>query len=83
MTRAWLLQRQLAQGPNLGGIFNRQSGQAAGFAYSKANKEKAVSESCERPLAGMQDTCMLRPPHVMADTCLTTAMPPKLCSHVV
>lgn len=31
-----------AQGPNLGGIFGRQSGQAAGFAYSKANKEKAV-----------------------------------------
>lgn len=30
------------QGPNLGGIFGRQSGQAAGFAYSKANKEKAV-----------------------------------------
>jgi cytochrome c len=32
----------VAQGPNLGGIFGRQSGQAAGFAYSKANKEKAV-----------------------------------------
>jgi len=30
------------QGPNLGGLFGRQSGQAAGFAYSKANKEKAV-----------------------------------------
>ncbi|KAF8071263.1 CYC1 [Scenedesmus sp. PABB004] len=30
------------QGPNLGGIFGRTSGQAAGFAYSKANKEKAV-----------------------------------------
>jgi len=32
------------QGPNLGGLFGRQSGQAAGFAYSKANKEKAVRE---------------------------------------
>lgn len=30
------------QGPNLGGLFGRQSGLAAGFAYSKANKEKAV-----------------------------------------
>jgi cytochrome c2 len=30
------------QGPNLGGLFGRQSGTAAGFAYSKANKEKAV-----------------------------------------
>lgn len=30
------------QGPNLGGLFGRTSGQAAGFAYSKANKEKAV-----------------------------------------
>jgi cytochrome c len=32
----------LLQGPNLGGLFGRQSGTAAGFAYSKANKEKAV-----------------------------------------
>lgn len=30
------------QGPNLGGLFGRTSGTAAGFAYSKANKEKAV-----------------------------------------
>jgi hypothetical protein len=37
-----LLLAAVAQGPNLGGIFGRQSGQAAGFAYSKANKEKAV-----------------------------------------
>lgn len=37
------------QGPNLGGLFGRTSGQAAGFAYSKANKEKAVGA---RALAG-------------------------------
>ncbi len=30
------------QGPNLGGIFGRQSGTTEGFSYSKANKEKAV-----------------------------------------
>ena len=34
--------RARAQGPNLGGLFGRQSGQAEGFSYSKANKEKAV-----------------------------------------
>ena len=32
----------LAQGPNLGGLFGRQSGTMEGFSYSKANKEKAV-----------------------------------------
>jgi len=31
-----------AQGPNLGGLFGRQSGTMEGFSYSKANKEKAV-----------------------------------------
>lgn len=31
------------QGPNLGGLFGRQSGTTAGFSYSKANKEKAVT----------------------------------------
>jgi len=31
-----------AQGPNLGGLFGRQSGNMEGFSYSKANKEKAV-----------------------------------------
>ncbi|KAG2453559.1 hypothetical protein CHLRE_12g522600v5 [Chlamydomonas reinhardtii] len=31
------------QGPNLGGLFGRVSGTAAGFAYSKANKEAAVT----------------------------------------
>ncbi|KAI7836718.1 hypothetical protein COHA_009416 [Chlorella ohadii] len=35
------------QGPNLGGLFGRQSGQAEGFSYSKANKEKAVMWSEE------------------------------------
>merc|ERR1711871_160365 len=30
------------QGPNLGGLFGRQSGTQEGYAYSKANKEKAV-----------------------------------------
>eukprot|EP00729_Bicosta_minor_P015526 gene15526-10929_t len=29
-------------GPNLNGLFGRQSGQAAGFAYSDANIKKAV-----------------------------------------
>ena len=32
----------LVQGPNLGGLFGRQSGTMEGFSYSKANKEKAV-----------------------------------------
>jgi cytochrome c2 len=36
------LLRTSPQGPNLGGLFGRQSGQAEGFSYSKANKEKAV-----------------------------------------
>ncbi|MEW5306113.1 MAG: hypothetical protein WDW36_008605 [Sanguina aurantia] len=31
------------QGPNLGGLFGRTSGTAAGFAYSKANKEAAIN----------------------------------------
>jgi cytochrome c len=35
------------QGPNLGGIFGRTSGQAEGFSYSKANKEKGVHWSEE------------------------------------
>jgi cytochrome c len=30
------------QGPNLGGLFGRTSGQAEGYSYSKANKEKGV-----------------------------------------
>eukprot|EP00897_Mesotaenium_endlicherianum_P004416 jgi/Mesen1/4001/ME000211S03189 len=30
------------QGPNLGGLFGRQSGTAAGYSYSAANKNKAV-----------------------------------------
>lgn len=34
--------RSLPQGPNLGGLFGRQSGTMEGFSYSKANKEKAV-----------------------------------------
>ena len=32
----------IMQGPNLGGLFGRQSGTMEGFSYSKANKEKAV-----------------------------------------
>ena len=35
----WLL---IPQGPNLGGLFGRQSGTMEGFSYSKSNKEKAV-----------------------------------------
>ena len=31
------------QGPNLGGLFGRTSGTQEGYAYSKANKEKAVT----------------------------------------
>eukprot|EP00243_Klebsormidium_subtile_P011521 TRINITY_DN6561_c0_g1_i1.p1 TRINITY_DN6561_c0_g1~~TRINITY_DN6561_c0_g1_i1.p1 ORF type:complete len:115 (-),score=15.55 TRINITY_DN6561_c0_g1_i1:365-709(-) len=30
------------QGPNLGGLFGRTSGTAAGYSYSAANKSKAV-----------------------------------------
>merc|ERR1712216_15731 len=35
------------QGPNLGGLFGRVSGTQEGYAYSKANKEKAVEWSKE------------------------------------
>merc|ERR1712010_327434 len=35
------------QGPNLGGLFGRVSGTQEGYAYSKANKEKAVEWSEE------------------------------------
>ena len=35
-------ERKRNQGPNLGGLFGRQSGTIDGFSYSKANKEKAV-----------------------------------------
>ncbi len=31
------------QGPNLSGLVNRESGQADGFSYSKANKESGVT----------------------------------------
>eukprot|EP00199_Chlamydomonas_sp_CCMP681_P003764 CAMPEP_0119109566 /NCGR_PEP_ID=MMETSP1180-20130426/20582_1 /TAXON_ID=3052 ORGANISM="Chlamydomonas cf sp, Strain CCMP681" /NCGR_SAMPLE_ID=MMETSP1180 /ASSEMBLY_ACC=CAM_ASM_000741 /LENGTH=106 /DNA_ID=CAMNT_0007095397 /DNA_START=117 /DNA_END=437 /DNA_ORIENTATION=- len=31
------------QGPNLGGLFGRTSGTTAGFAYSKPNKEAAIT----------------------------------------
>ena len=37
----------VAQGPNLGGLFGRVSGTTPGFAYSKANKEKAIVWSDE------------------------------------
>ena len=37
MTKLYII-----QGPNLGGLFGRQSGTMEGFSYSKANKEKAV-----------------------------------------
>ncbi|CAM0134720.1 hypothetical protein VKS41_000732 [Umbelopsis sp. WA50703] len=30
-------------GPNLHGVFNRKSGQAAGFSYTEANKNKGVT----------------------------------------
>lgn len=30
------------QGPNLGGLFGRKTGQAEGFSYSSANKNKAI-----------------------------------------
>eukprot|EP01083_Nonionella_stella_P142888 442917_1 len=31
------------QGPNLSGIFGRQSGMADGYSYSKANKESGIT----------------------------------------
>ncbi|KAI9005604.1 cytochrome c-like protein [Hyaloraphidium curvatum] len=34
-------------GPNLNGLFGRQTGQAAGFAYSDANKKKGITWSEE------------------------------------
>ncbi|KAJ8919674.1 hypothetical protein NQ315_006202 [Exocentrus adspersus] len=30
-------------GPNLNGLFGRKTGQAAGFAYSEANKKKGIT----------------------------------------
>jgi len=39
--------RVCLQGPNLGGIFGRQSGTMEGFSYSKANKEKGVHWEAE------------------------------------
>lgn len=30
------------QGPNLNGFYGRQSGQAGGYSYSKANKESGI-----------------------------------------
>eukprot|EP00041_Stephanoeca_diplocostata_P002211 m.24539 g.24539 ORF g.24539 m.24539 type:complete len:105 (+) comp13072_c0_seq1:35-349(+) len=30
-------------GPNLGGIFGRQTGQAPGFAYTEANQKKGIT----------------------------------------
>ena len=41
-TRTATPMRDAVQGPNLGGLFGRQSGTMEGFSYSKANKEKAV-----------------------------------------
>lgn len=35
------------QGPSLGGLFGRVSGTTPGFAYSKANKEAAITWSEE------------------------------------
>lgn len=35
------------QGPNLNGIFGRQSGQAPGYSYSDANKKRGVVWSAE------------------------------------
>ena len=31
------------QGPNLSGLFGRQSGQAAGYSYSEANKNSGIT----------------------------------------
>merc|ERR1711990_836531 len=34
-------------GPNLHGLFGRQTGQAAGFSYTQANKDKGITWSAE------------------------------------
>ena len=34
---------QHKQGPNLHGVFGRQTGQAAGYAYTLANKDKGIT----------------------------------------
>ena len=31
------------QGPNLNGVFGRKTGQAAGFSYTQANKDKGIT----------------------------------------
>ncbi|XP_042229283.1 cytochrome c-like isoform X2 [Homarus americanus] len=34
-------------GPNLNGLFGRQTGQAAGYTYTDANKSKGITWNCE------------------------------------
>ena len=40
------------QGPNLSGLFGRQSGQAEGFSYTAANKNSGESDAPRRPPRG-------------------------------
>lgn len=63
----WL--KCLVQGPNLGGLFGRQSGTMDGFSYSKANKEKAVHWE----EATLYDY-LLAPKKYIPGTCLQTEM---------
>ena len=43
------------QGPNLFGVMGRQSGQVAGFKYTKANKESGITWSDETLFAYLEN----------------------------
>lgn len=43
------------QGPNLFGVIGRQSGQVAGFKYTKANKESGITWSDETLFAYLEN----------------------------
>merc|ERR1712080_82453 len=35
------------QGPNLFGVYGRKTGQAVGYSYTQANREKAITWNCD------------------------------------
>jgi cytochrome c2 len=50
------------QGPNLSGLFGRQSGTGEGFAYTAANKNSGTSHYCAGSCASWQKQ-LVAPPH--------------------
>lgn len=47
-------------GPNLNGLFGRKTGQAEGFSYTDANKNKGKTYSCSSELLGAKILSSLR-----------------------